>query len=102
MPYDAITLKYNDGLDGERLRYHDDKVRFRGAVRSRNLQKCGDSRAGYDIITGGEFGELEVPPSPEPAGELKVHIERMQAVARRQRDEEKAWDERAAKADEGL
>ena len=28
IPYDMVTLQYHDSLDGERLRYHDDKVRY--------------------------------------------------------------------------
>ena len=40
VPYDAVSLKYNDGLDGERLRYHDDKVRHRAAVRARRYARA--------------------------------------------------------------
>eukprot|EP01045_Picozoa_sp_COSAG04_P029452 COSAG04_NODE_4845_length_1865_cov_1.663647_2_plen_63_part_00 len=29
LPYDPITLMYDDGNDGERLKYYDDKVRVR-------------------------------------------------------------------------
>ena len=97
--YDAITLRYNDGLDGERLRYHDDKVRFRGAVRSRNLQACGDSRAGYNIINGDDVALVTVPAAPEPAGELAEHIDRMRAVAIKAREAERAESERTARAD---
>ena len=86
VPYDAVNLRYNDGLDGERLRYHDDKVRYRAAVRSRNLQRCGESRAGYNILNGYEAPELSVPEAPEPAGCLKEHIEEMQRLAIAQRD----------------
>ena len=25
IPYDMVTLQYHDSLDGERLRYHDDR-----------------------------------------------------------------------------
>ena len=35
IPYDMVTLQYHDSLDGERLRYHDDKVRF-----LRNFHRC--------------------------------------------------------------
>ena len=61
VPFDMVTLQYHDSLDGERLRYHDDKVRYRAAVRSSNLLKNGGSRAGYDILTGGDVRGLEKP-----------------------------------------
>lgn len=86
VPYDAITLRYNDGLDGERLRFHDDKVRYRAAVRSRNLQRCGDTRTGYNIINGSDQAALAVPPQPEPGGELASHITKMQIEAQAQRE----------------
>jgi len=86
VPYDAITLRYNDGLDGERLRFHDDKVRYRAAVRSRNLQRCGDTRTGYNIINGSDQAALAVPPQPQPGGELASHITKMQIEAQAQRE----------------
>ena len=88
MPYDAITLRYNDGLDGERLRFHDDKVRYRAAVRSRNLQRCGDTRTGYNIINGNDQAQLAVPPAPQPGDELATHISAMQRAAEAERDAE--------------
>ena len=42
IPYDMVTLQYHDSLDGERLRYHDDKVRYRAAVRSSNAQRMAN------------------------------------------------------------
>ena len=88
VPYDAITLRYNDGLDGERLRFHDDKVRYRAAVRSRNLQRCGDTRTGYNIINGNDQAQLAVPPAPQPGDELATHISAMQRAAEAERDAE--------------
>ena len=68
IPYDMVTLQYHDSLDGERLRYHDDKVRYRAAVRSSNLLKNGGSRAGYDILTGGDVRGLQKPSYPQASG----------------------------------
>ena len=70
IPYDMVTLQYHDSLDGERLRYHDDKVRYRAAVRSSNLLKNGGSRAGYDILTGGDVRGLEKPSYPQASAVL--------------------------------
>ena len=81
VPYDAITLRYDDGLDGERLRYNDDQVRFRAAVRSQNLQRCGDSRTGYNIINGVNQLSVRVPDAPQPGGVLAQHIGNAHASA---------------------
>ncbi|KAJ1446390.1 hypothetical protein M885DRAFT_546770 [Pelagophyceae sp. CCMP2097] len=81
VPYDTLTLRYNDGLDGERLRFDDDKVRYRAAARSRNLQRCGDTRAGYNIINGHERGALSVPDQPQPPAVLANHLDAVQAAA---------------------
>ena len=70
VPFDMVTLQYHDSLDGERLRYHDDKVRYRAAVRSSNLLKNGGSRAGYDILTGGDVRGLQKPSYPQASGVL--------------------------------
>jgi hypothetical protein len=37
VPYNTVTLQYNDGKDGERLRESDDLVRYRAALRAKNL-----------------------------------------------------------------
>lgn len=85
VPYDPLTLRYNEGLDGERLRFYDDKVRFRAAARSRNLQRCGDTRAGYNIINGHNRDQLRVPPMPQPETNLANHIDAIQAAAAAER-----------------
>ena len=59
-------------------------------MRSRNLQRCGESRAGYNILNGYDQPELAVPAAPEPAGELKSHIAVMQKAALASRDAELA------------
>ena len=87
IPYDMVTLQYHDSLDGERLRYHDDKVRYRAAVRSSNLLKNGGSRAGYDILTGGDVRGLEKPSYPQASGVL---AEEMAEARRRALADEEA------------
>lgn len=68
LPYDMLTLQYNEGLDGERQRRQDDRVRFRARLRTQNLQRCGGSRCGYDIITGGQRHASPAPArAPLPA-----------------------------------
>ena len=64
VPYDPLTLQYDDTHDGERLRYADDMVRYRAAVRAVNMARHGDTRVGYNIINGigHERGGDVVPP----------------------------------------
>ena len=52
VPYDPLTLQYDDSHAGEKLRHDDDMVRYRASVRSDNLVKQGDTRCGYNIISG--------------------------------------------------
>ena len=87
VPFDMVTLQYHDSLDGERLRYHDDKVRYRAAVRSSNLLKNGGSRAGYDILTGGDVRGLQKPSYPQASGVL---AEEMAEARRRALADEEA------------
>jgi hypothetical protein len=88
VPYDALTLNYHSGLDGERLRLHDDKIRYRAALRSRNLQTKGESRCGYDILNGRDKEDLRLPDNPVPQRELAAHIDhvRSEALAKQQED----------------
>ena len=79
VPYDALTLQYAPGLDGERLRLHDDKIRYRAALRSRNLQTKGESRCGYDILNGRDKPDLRLPEEPQPQRELAEHIAKVRA-----------------------
>lgn len=85
VPHDIVTLTYSPGLEGERLRFKDDEVRYRAAIRSINLQRNGDTRAGYNIINGDDVyavpdphdqddSALPVKPTPHPV--LKLHIDK--------------------------
>lgn len=50
-PFDPVTLRYNDGRDGERLRAADERVKARALVRAQALQRAGASQ-GRNPITG--------------------------------------------------
>jgi len=63
MPYNPISLRYDDGNDGERLRYSDDSLRYRGALRAEHLQRRQTS-TGYDPITGNPINKVHVPDQP--------------------------------------
>ena len=49
--YNPVTLQYNDGKDGLRLKQADEQIRHRALVRAQNLQQH-NSRAGINPITG--------------------------------------------------
>lgn len=63
MPYNPINLRYDDGNDGERLRYSDESLRYRGALRAEHLQRRMTS-TGYDPITGMAIERVHVPEKP--------------------------------------
>jgi|EP00966_Prymnesium_polylepis_P028177 hypothetical protein len=67
MPYNPINLRYDDGTDGERLRYSDDSLRYRGALRAEHLQQRMTS-TGYNPITGEVIQKVTVPNAPMMPG----------------------------------
>jgi len=64
VPYNQITLQYNDGRDGESLRYEDDMIKWRAMQRARRLQQkmMGDNA---DPITGLPQVLIQVPDAPD-------------------------------------
>jgi hypothetical protein len=67
LPYDPITLMYDDGNDGERLKYYDDKTRWRAGLRAQNMQKH-DMSTPYNPITGDPLAKIEVMARPSSPG----------------------------------
>jgi hypothetical protein len=65
MPYNPINLRYDEGRDGDRLRYSDESLRYRGAQRAEHLQRRMTS-TGYDPITGMPIQRVFVPEAPKP------------------------------------
>lgn len=65
MPYNPINLRYDDGADGDRLRYSDESLRYRGALRADHLQRRMTS-TGYNPITGAPISRVHVPDAPSP------------------------------------
>jgi len=66
MPYNPISLAYADGPDGECLRYSDDALKHRSALRADNLQRRTNN--GYNPITGEPVQKVVVPSAPAPPG----------------------------------
>ena len=65
MPYNPINLRYDDGSDGDRLRFSDESLRYRGALRAEHLQRRMTS-TGYNPITGAPIERVHVPGAPSP------------------------------------
>lgn len=63
MPWNPITLRYDDGEDGERLRAEDERIRYRAAVRAQHLHQRNMAEP-FNPITGAPVrtGE-EAPPT---------------------------------------
>ncbi|OQS05726.1 hypothetical protein THRCLA_02173 [Thraustotheca clavata] len=55
--FNLVTLKYNDGKDGDRLKKADSEIRHRATVRAANLQ-FQNSRAGINPITGDPIARI--------------------------------------------
>ena len=63
LPYDPLTLMYNDGNDGQRLKFYDDKTKHRAALRAQNMQQH-DMSTPYNPITGLPQQKVAVPDRP--------------------------------------
>lgn len=63
VPYNPITLKYNDSEAGERLRYTDDMIKYRGAIRSNYLHEHQNAD-GYNPISGDASRGPAIPVKP--------------------------------------
>ncbi|KAK1943780.1 hypothetical protein P3T76_005176 [Phytophthora citrophthora] len=65
-PFNPVTLQYNDGKDGERLRAADAAIKHRAMTRAQNLQ-YHNSREGINPITGESVRRIQtrdlLPPS---------------------------------------
>ena len=71
----VLKLHQNDLLntsvihsDGDRLRYSDESLRYRGALRAEHLQRRMTS-TGYDPITGAPIERVHVPEAPKRPGQ---------------------------------
>merc|ERR1719174_3079678 len=68
-PYNVVNHRYDDSLDGKRLQYHDDMVKYRADVRSTHL--AARQHLGFNPITGEQTVELRAPSKPQPDAQLK-------------------------------
>ena len=66
VPYNPVTLRYNDNAAGEELQKSDDLVRWRAAQRAKQLHERGNS--GFNPITGSLATEIVVPNLPGSEG----------------------------------
>ncbi|MES1909992.1 MAG: hypothetical protein MHM6MM_002663 [Cercozoa sp. M6MM] len=61
VPYNPLTLEYQPTTEGMRLKYQDDRMKWRARCRARALQKNWSSSV--NPLTG---EKIYVPPEPEP------------------------------------
>ena len=64
MPYNPINLQYDNGADGDRLRFSDESLRYRGAMRAEHLQRRGASTP-HNPITGAPIERVHIPEAPQ-------------------------------------
>jgi hypothetical protein len=65
VPYNPLTLQYEESADGEVLKYTDEQIRYRAALRAERLH-AHNTRAGFNPITGEESHRPQMPPQPQP------------------------------------
>ena len=64
MPYNPINLRYDDSQAGEQLRYSDESLRYRCALRAERLQSKATT-SGYNPITNEPIQRVHVPSMPQ-------------------------------------
>merc|ERR1712232_902110 len=63
VPYDPLTLQYRETKEGELLRYSDNQIRYRAALRAEHLRKL-QTKEGFNPITGEASRTVSLPPEP--------------------------------------
>lgn len=71
VPYDAITLRYNDSHQGDELRYQDEIVRYKAALRAQQLQSNMMGQ-GINPLTGEDMQRAEVPMIPDRENTIQL------------------------------
>ncbi len=64
VPYNPLTLQYEESEAGDKLRYTDDQIRFRAALRAERL-RSHETKHGFNPITGQETERINLPPEPK-------------------------------------
>jgi hypothetical protein len=64
LPVSSLGARSNDG---ERLRFSDETMRYRGALRAEHLQRRMTS-TGFNPITGTPIQRVHVPAAPQAPG----------------------------------
>eukprot|EP01041_Mallomonas_annulata_P013127 gene13127-27745_t len=70
--YDITNQHYHDTEAGKVQQYSDNMVRYRAEVRKHNLVVKGDTRVGYNIISGEGRSNLAVPEPLEPPEAIRT------------------------------
>ncbi len=63
VPYNIVSLPYNDTYEGRKLKHSDEMVKYRGEVRKANLAYKG--HLGFNPIIGEQTLPIDAPHKPE-------------------------------------
>lgn len=63
VPYDPITMKYDQSDEGSKLKYKDELVMYRAELRKESIQRRRDGD--FNPITGAPVQRVHVPPPPQ-------------------------------------
>lgn len=67
VPYDPLTLEYDETVAGKQLEFEDKKTIYRARLRAKRLH-FEQNRNGYNPITGEKAIETPIPKEPTPLG----------------------------------
>lgn len=65
VPYNPLTLQYEPTQAGDMLRFTDDQIRFRAALRAERL-RYHEAKEGFNPITGEAMRPVQMPKEPQP------------------------------------
>ncbi|GBG26673.1 Hypothetical Protein FCC1311_028942 [Hondaea fermentalgiana] len=65
VPYNPLTLQYEESDAGEMLKFTDEKIRYRAALRAERLRHH-EAKEGFNPITGEATRGVQLPRQPQP------------------------------------
>lgn len=70
VPYNTLNHRFNDGIDGERLRFREDNYRYKAQIRQTNLY-ANQNKQHYNPITGALKRQPPKPQKPMTPAQLR-------------------------------
>mmetsp|Transcript_5968 Transcript_5968/g.14209 ORF Transcript_5968/g.14209 Transcript_5968/m.14209 type:complete len:199 (-) Transcript_5968:170-766(-) len=69
-PFNIVSQAYEPTPAGQKLKHHDDMVKFRGELRSMNL--AARNHLGFNPITGEQVYPIKIPERPQPPASTSI------------------------------